>query len=454
MAASIQTQATTKAAAELSSVRLATTIAFHTRTLLQDLGLDKPFAFRVLTGGPLAQKLGLSKKTRHIQLRSRFGQFQLSKVQPRQNLAEQLANTQTACGLHRFLPKLKMHLGGRTFPTASQRSKFARGEKAQPSSASGVGRVMLYEAEQHQKLLDSIAQGECVAFPVFQHELARRATKEADVMDKHFKVAVRVLSRGLRQRRKELSLSNKQMAQEVSKSSEIAAESLLSTRRRLQTIPMCLWRSLPLSMPSLSSQIDPRQCPQVHQHPQSPQERASVLAEAWREKHLEVKQSTCPLREKRPPKLSCFQTGLCTCKGAGRKHFRIKQRLAQYLRNLSEDESFAELLNNGYVLLQWTGRLPATGSACTGSTLCSITLRSPNLFLAHQIYFLGSLSEGKNTFQVVCAHGDLFFFFWPEHHSTGFSAQTSRGPRGPTRSLRLSLSLFCLLFLSCLQSFR
>ena len=108
-AASIQTQATSKAAAELSSVRLASTLAFHTRSLLQDLGLDKPFAFRVLTGGPLAQKLGLSKQTRHIQLRSRFGQFQLSKVQPRQNLAEQLANTQTACGLHRLLPKLKMH---------------------------------------------------------------------------------------------------------------------------------------------------------------------------------------------------------------------------------------------------------------------------------------------------------------------------------------------------------
>ena len=108
-AASIQTQATTKAATELSSMRLASTLAFHTRSLLLDLGLAKPFAFRVLTGGPLAQKLGLSKKTRHIQLWSRLGQFQLSKVQPRQNLAEQLANTQTACGLHRLLPKLKMH---------------------------------------------------------------------------------------------------------------------------------------------------------------------------------------------------------------------------------------------------------------------------------------------------------------------------------------------------------
>ena len=63
----------------------------------------------MLTRGPLAQKLGLSKKSRHIELWSRLGQFQLSKVQPRQNLAEQLANTHTACGLHRLLPKLKMH---------------------------------------------------------------------------------------------------------------------------------------------------------------------------------------------------------------------------------------------------------------------------------------------------------------------------------------------------------
>ena len=108
-AASIQTQATSKAAAELSSVRLASNLAFHTKSLLQDLQLEQPLSFRVLTGGPLAQKLGLSKKTRHIQLWSRLGQFQLSKVQPRQNLAEQLANTHTACGLHRLLPKLKMH---------------------------------------------------------------------------------------------------------------------------------------------------------------------------------------------------------------------------------------------------------------------------------------------------------------------------------------------------------
>ena len=109
LAASIHTQATTKAAAELDSVRLATSLAFHTKSLLRDLQLEEPLSFRVLTRGPVAQKLGLSKKHRHIELSSQLGQFQLSKVQPQQNLAEQLTNTHEACELHRLLPELRMH---------------------------------------------------------------------------------------------------------------------------------------------------------------------------------------------------------------------------------------------------------------------------------------------------------------------------------------------------------
>ena len=109
LAASIQQQATTRAAAELISVRLASNLAFHTKSLLQNMMLEKPLSCRVLTRGPVAQKLGLSKQTRHIELsRSQLGQFQLSKVQPKQNLAEQLANKHTACSLHRLLPKLQM----------------------------------------------------------------------------------------------------------------------------------------------------------------------------------------------------------------------------------------------------------------------------------------------------------------------------------------------------------
>ena len=87
LGASIQ-QATSKSKAELLSVRLAATIAFHTKSLLQDLQLAKPLCFRVLTRGPVPSKLGLSKRTRHIELSSHLGQFRLSKVQPQQNLAE------------------------------------------------------------------------------------------------------------------------------------------------------------------------------------------------------------------------------------------------------------------------------------------------------------------------------------------------------------------------------
>ena len=109
LAASIQ-QATSKVAAELGSVRLASILAFHTKSLLREMQLGQPLNFRVLTRGPVAQKLGLSKQTRHIELSSLLGQFQLSKVQPQQNLAEQLTNIHTACSLHRLLPKLQMHV--------------------------------------------------------------------------------------------------------------------------------------------------------------------------------------------------------------------------------------------------------------------------------------------------------------------------------------------------------
>ena len=107
LGASIQ-QATTKAAAEFNTVRLASTLAFHTQSLLREMMLEKPLCFRVLTRGPVPQKLGLSKQTRHIDLWSQLGQFQLSKVQPQQNLAEQLANNLRACDLHRLLPKLQL----------------------------------------------------------------------------------------------------------------------------------------------------------------------------------------------------------------------------------------------------------------------------------------------------------------------------------------------------------
>ena len=110
LGASIQ-QATSKSQAELLSVRLASILAFHTKSLLQDLQLAKPLCFRVLTRGPVPYKLGLSKRTRHIELSSHLGQFRLSKVRPQQNLAELLANNLRACDLHRLLPKLQLQAG-------------------------------------------------------------------------------------------------------------------------------------------------------------------------------------------------------------------------------------------------------------------------------------------------------------------------------------------------------
>ena len=101
-------QATTRAA-DVDSVRLACAMAFHTKILLQEFQLVQPMSFRLLTGGPLAMQLGLSKKERHIDLWHWLGQFQLSKVPPHQNLAESLTYNLSASGLHRLLPQLKMH---------------------------------------------------------------------------------------------------------------------------------------------------------------------------------------------------------------------------------------------------------------------------------------------------------------------------------------------------------
>ena len=109
LAASTTTQATATRATEITSVRLACAIAFHTKILLQEFQHVQPMSFRLLTGGPLAMQLGLSKKERHVDLWHWFGQFQLSKVPPQQNLASSLTYNLSASGLHRLLPKLKMH---------------------------------------------------------------------------------------------------------------------------------------------------------------------------------------------------------------------------------------------------------------------------------------------------------------------------------------------------------
>ena len=109
LATSTTTQATTPKETQLASVRLACRMAFHTKLLLRQLRVEKTLSLRVLLGGPLASQLGLSRKARHLDLFSWFGQFQLSKVGPQSNLAESLTYNLGTSGLHRLLLKLKMH---------------------------------------------------------------------------------------------------------------------------------------------------------------------------------------------------------------------------------------------------------------------------------------------------------------------------------------------------------
>ena len=156
-------QATTKIAAEQTSVRLASILAFHTKSLLREMMLEQPLCFRVLTRGPVAQKLGLSKSTRHIKLWARgLGQFQLSRVHSQQNLAEQLANNLRACDLHRLLPKLQMHAG----PARMQALPTVQSEdRAFLSSSLGsfyIGQLRCTSAMEMSQLVPKLSEEESV----------------------------------------------------------------------------------------------------------------------------------------------------------------------------------------------------------------------------------------------------------------------------------------------------
>ena len=135
LATSTTTQATTPKATQLASVRLACRMAFHTKLVLQQLRVVKPLSLRVLLGGPLAVQLGLSRKARHLELHSWFGQFQLSKVGPQSNLAESLTYKLGTSGLHRLLPRLKMHT--RSAEKLALHTELGLGEVASFESSSG-----------------------------------------------------------------------------------------------------------------------------------------------------------------------------------------------------------------------------------------------------------------------------------------------------------------------------
>ena len=110
----------TQEAAELDSVVLAQQLAYHYQSLVQGMQLDLalPVHLQVFfcslscelaTGKPLALQLGLSRRKRHVQLRTKDGQLRLSKVLPTKSLAESLTKNLSTSSFHRLLPKLMVH---------------------------------------------------------------------------------------------------------------------------------------------------------------------------------------------------------------------------------------------------------------------------------------------------------------------------------------------------------
>ena len=90
----------TQTAAEVEAVVLAKQLASHCQSLIQGMQLDlalpelKVFfcslSCELVTGRPLALKLGLSRRNRQVQLRTKEGQLRLSKVLPAQEPCRKL----------------------------------------------------------------------------------------------------------------------------------------------------------------------------------------------------------------------------------------------------------------------------------------------------------------------------------------------------------------------------
>ena len=186
LATSTTTQATTPKATQLASVRLACRMAFQTKLLLQ-LRVVKPLSLRVLLGGPLAVQLGLSRKARHLELHSWFGQFQLSKV-PQSNLAESLTYKLGTSGLYRLLPKLKMH--ARTAEELALHTELGLGEVASFESSSGsffIGSLSQTPAMEQlcasplcsEQLLDGKLLGKELGMPIDLPELQSTSSNES-----------------------------------------------------------------------------------------------------------------------------------------------------------------------------------------------------------------------------------------------------------------------------------
>ena len=117
-----------------------------------------------------------------------FGQFQLSKVVPQSNLAESLTYKLGTSGLHRLLPKLKMHT--RTAERLALHTELGLGEVASFESSSGsffIGSLTQTPAMEQlcasplcsEQLLDEQLLGKELGMPIDIPELQSASSNES-----------------------------------------------------------------------------------------------------------------------------------------------------------------------------------------------------------------------------------------------------------------------------------
>ena len=170
-------QALSSAEAELYAMGMAIQDALHLQSLLQEMKLQqlaKPFELTVYTdsssGKALASKLGLTKKSKHVQLRFLFmqdlvasGQLKLSKIPSEKNPADILTKYLPASTLHKLLPKLgvvtrELLIQKIFFPCSALGGKFFLASRRVASSSACFQNSRL----QHSLLLRELtAEGAC-----------------------------------------------------------------------------------------------------------------------------------------------------------------------------------------------------------------------------------------------------------------------------------------------------
>ena len=82
-------------------------------------------------------------------------------------------------------------------------------------------------------------------------------------------------------------------------------------------------------------------------------ESATTLAAAWQRRHIGIKESSWEVLERKAPVRPCLNLGVCVCHGSGLHFRKIKQNLANYLKDLSAKPSFEKALLSGLVVLHW-----------------------------------------------------------------------------------------------------